>query len=274
MLPIWQEHLQVRKLGVKSFGNMNKAKNISNTDGKQFLRSAFSAEQKVLQVKLELSSASITHDGVMGDVNEQHFIEFLKKSLPKRYAVESAIVIDSNGNTSDQIDIVIYDNQYTPTLLDQHDHRFVPAEAVYAVFEVKPTINKGYLEYAGKKAKSVRILERTSIPIKHAGGEYPAKPLFSIVSGIVAADIEWSEGLNSKSFVENIGLLTEESVLDCGLALSGGCFDFFREDLLLGPNTNSLAYFLFRLLEKLQSLGTVPAIDWDKYANVLSEESA
>lgn len=253
---------------------MNKAKDISNANGEQFLRSALSAEQEVLQVKLKLSSASITHDGVMGDVNEQHFVEFLKRSLPRRYAVESAIVIDSNGNTSDQIDIVIYDNQYTPTLLDQHDHRFVPAEAVYAVFEVKPTINKEYFEYAGKKAASVRYLERTSIPIQHAGGQFPAKPLFPIVSGIIAADIDWVDGFNSKSFVQNLGSLADAAILDCGLALAGGCFDLFGEDLVLGPETNSLAYFLFRLLEKLQSLGTVPAIDWNKYASVISEKNA
>ncbi len=253
---------------------MSKAKDISKTNGEQFLRAAFSAEQEVLQVKLKLSSASITHDGVMGDVNEQHFIEFLKKSLPKRYAVERAIVIDSNGNTSDQIDIVIFDNQYTPTLLDQHDHRYVPAEAVYAVFEVKPTINKTYLEYAGLKAQSVRKLERTSIPIQHAGGEYPAKQNSSIVTGIVAAGIEWTDGFESKTFLGNLESLTDESYLDCGLALSGGCFDRFQQELHLGPQENSLAYFLFRLLEKLQSLGTVPAIDWNKYATVITDKDA
>lgn len=251
---------------------MNKAKELSNKDGKKFLRSALAAEQEVIKVKLKLSSASITHDGVMGDVNEQHFIEFLKKSLPKRYAVDSAIVIDSNGNTSDQIDIVIYDNQYTPTLLDQHDHRFVPVEAVYAVFELKPIINKGYIDYAGNKAASVRILERTSIPIVHAGGEYPAKPLFPIISGIIAADIEWVSGFNSPAFTQNLASLTGVSVIDCGLALSGGSFDNFENKLLLGPEVNSLAYFLFRLLQKLQSLGTVPAVDWNKYANVISNE--
>ena len=48
--------------------------------------------------------------------------------------------------------VVIYDPQYTPTLLDQHDHKYVTAEAVYAVMEVKPTVNKGLLDYAGKKA--------------------------------------------------------------------------------------------------------------------------
>ena len=205
----------------------------------------------------------------MGDVNEKHFIEFLSRHLPKRYAVDSAIVIDSNGETSDQIDIVIYDNQYTPTLLGQHDHRFVPAEAVYAVIEVKPTINKAYLEYAANKSASVRKLERTSVPIKHAGGEYPAKPPIEIISGIVAAGVEWAEGLNSKAFLENLAALNGESSLNFGLALSGGTFDDFSQKIKIGPADNSLAYFLFRLLEKLQSLGTVPAVDWNKYAEVM-----
>lgn len=253
---------------------MNKAKDNSNSNGKAFLRSAFAAEQEVLEVKLKLSSASITHDGVMGDVNEQHFIEVLRKYLPNRYAVDSAIVIDSNGVSSDQIDIVIFDRQYTPTLLDQHDHRFIPAEAVYGVFEVKPTINKGYLEYAAGKAESVRVLERTSVAINHAGGEYPPKVLFPIISGIIATKVEWVNGFENPSFIENHQLLSDSKSIDCGLAMSGGCFDLFDEELKIGPMNNSLAYFIFRLLQKLQGLGTVPAIDWNKYALVMSDENA
>ena len=111
---------------------MTIAKSKSQIDGKRFLKEAFALEQKFLQVKLELSTQSITHPGTLGDVNESYFIDVLRKYLPRRYAVDNGIVIDSTGATSDQIDVIIYDNQYTPTLLDQENHRFVPAEAVYA----------------------------------------------------------------------------------------------------------------------------------------------
>jgi len=254
------------------FGDMNKAKEKSKVDGKKFLRSAFAAEQEVLSVQLKLSSESITHDGVMGDVNEQHFIEVLRKYLPNRYGVDNAIVIDSNGTTSEQIDIVIYDPQYTPTLLDQHDHRFIPAESVYAVFEVKPTINKSYLEYAAEKAESVRVLERTSVPITHIGGEPIIKELFPILSGIIATTIDWSEGFSSEAFIRNNNSLIDLQTLDCGLSVTGGCFDMFEGEMKVGPTRNSLAYFIFRLLQKLNSLGTVPAVDWNKYAMVMSEQ--
>src|SRR5882724_5666199 len=162
----------------------------------EFLRESFATEQECLVPKLK-SSNRITHAGDRGEVNEQHFIDFLRKYLPNRYTVEKAIVLDSEGNVSDSIDIVVFDRQYTPTLLDNDKHRYVPAEAVYAVCECKPTINKNYLEYAADKAASVRRLKRTSVEINHAGGVYPAKKLFAIVAGILSIDVEWKDGFDA-----------------------------------------------------------------------------
>ncbi len=245
----------------------SKAKDISRVNGKAFLQQSFTMQQAMLKTQLEMSSASITHNGTMGDVNEKHFIEIIKKYLPNRYAVDTGIVIDSNGKTSDQIDVIIFDNQYTPTLLDQKNHRFIPAESVYAILEVKPHIDKVYLNYAGKKAESVRVLKRTSVPIAYAGGVYPAKPHFEIIAGIIATNINWVDKFG-KSFKEAHTKLSKTQQIDCGLAVSGASFDTFNEDksFTFGPSENALIFFLFRLLQKLQSLGTVPAIDWNAYA--------
>jgi len=256
-----------------SSNTRHKAKDKSHRDGKRFLREAFSLEQKLLQVKLQLSSQSVTHPGTLGEVNENYFIDVLRKYLPNRYAVDTGIVLDSSGATSDQIDVIVYDNQYTPTLLDQQNHRFVPAEAVYGVFEVKPTINKPYLDYAGEKAESVRRLVRTTVPIVHAGGEYPAKQPFPIVSGIVAGEIDWAEGFQAAAFRRAHTSLTAMRQLDCGLAVSGSVFDTYSGTMEIGPSSQALAYFLFRLLQKLQSLGTVPAIAWNAYADVLGKQN-
>lgn len=247
------------------------AKGISEYQGKKFLQEAFHHEQLTLLQRLELAEKSITHQGKRGDVTEKHFITTLRAYLPKRYATDSAIVIDSTGRTSDQMDVVIYDPQYTPTLLDQHDHKYVPAEAVYAVMEVKPTINKSYLDYAGRKAASVRRLKRTSIPIPHAGGIYPAKPLFEITAGLIAPHIEWADGFGT-TFLGHHAALKRECRLDCVLALTSGSFDIFDSSVnhAISPSKNALVFFLFRLLQKLQSLGTVPAICWNAYASQLA----
>jgi len=237
----------------------------------EFLRESFATEQECLVSKLK-SSNRITHAGDRGEVNEQHFIEFLRKYLPNRYTVEKGIVLDSEGNVSDSIDIVVFDRQYTPTLLDNDKHRYVPAEAVYALFECKPTIDKGYLEYAGDKAASVRKLKRTSVEIHHAGGVFPAKKLSDIVAGILAIDVSWVKGFDSGAFRQVHAGLVGDRVIDCGFAANGASFDIFAEKrtYTFGPAENALAFFAFRLLSRLQSLATVPAVDWMAYADRLS----
>jgi len=239
----------------------------------QFLRAAFATEQDCLVANLK-SSARISHAGDRGEVNEQHFIDFLRKYLPNRYSVEKAIVMDSLGQLSESIDVVVFDRQYTPTLLDNDKHRYVPAEAVYAVFECKPTIDKRYLEQASKKARSVRKLKRTSVEIHHAGGVYPAKKPFELVAGILAIDVGWKEGFG-ESFRKAHQDLAPRGILDCGFAATGASFDTYAVmgDYTFGPPKNALAHFAFRLLWKLQSLATVPAVDWMAYAEQLGHDS-
>ena len=76
----------------------------------------------------------------------------------------------------------------------------------------------------------------------------------------------------SESFRENHSTLTGDLRLDCGFAASGSSFDVFDGEnaYTFGPKENALAYFAFRLLSKLQSLATVPAVDWMAYARTLS----
>lgn len=247
------------------------APHLSKIRGTDFLQRAFASEQACLVAKLQ-SSDRIIHAGDRGEVNEQYFIEVLKHYLPDRYTVHKGTILDSDGQVSDSIDVVVHDRQYTPTLLDSESHRYIPAEAVYAVFECKPTIDKGYLNYAGAKAESVRRLKRTSVPIPHAGGAYPPKPHFEIIAGILAIDIDWKDGFGAP-FENCHEELTGARRLDCGLSVTGYTFDTFDSTLRYndcGPE-NALMYFLFRLLNQLQSLGTVPAIDWNAYAAQLSK---
>lgn len=250
---------------------MTPAKALSENDGRRFLQEAFLKDQNVLSANLEFAERSITHDGQRGGVAENHFLDALRRYLPRRYSAGAAIVIDSLGHTSEQIDIVIFDQQFTPVLLDQRHHKYVPAEAVYAVLEVKPSINREYLLYAGAKAASVRRLHRTSCPITHAGGTYPPKALFPITAGIVAAKIDWADSFGA-TFLDNHAKLVGDERVDCGVALDGGAFDTFGGlgTYAYAPPQNGLIFFLFRLLQRLQSMGSVPAIDWNAYAAQLS----
>jgi hypothetical protein len=250
--------------------DVNQMPHPSRLRGPEFLQTTFELEQNKLLATLRCSD-SIVHDGDRGETNEMHFTEVFRHYLPARYTVDKAAVLDGTGRMSDSIDLVVYDRQYTPTLLDSDKHRYVPAEAVYAVFECKPSINREHLEYAAEKAASVRCLTRTSVPIQHAGGTYPPKPHFDIVAGLLATDMEWRDGFGG-TFRTAHELLRGEHGVDCGLAVSGHAFDVFDggSQYAVCAGSNALIFFLFRLLNKLQSLGTVPAIDWNAYAQQLA----
>lgn len=66
----------------------NPAKRLSEYVGRAFLRQSLIQEQDVLRRRLKLSASSITHIGVKGEVNEEHFIAILRRYLPRRYGVD------------------------------------------------------------------------------------------------------------------------------------------------------------------------------------------
>ncbi len=47
-----------------------------------------------------------------------------------------------------------------------------------------------------------------------------------------------------------------------------------HDRLKFSPAENSLAWFLFTLLKRLQDLGTCPAVDWDRYREVLAHAAS
>jgi hypothetical protein len=239
----------------------------ARADDTTWLKQAFANVQTALGSQMALATQSISHAGTMGSVNEEHWLALLRSYLPNRYEVATGIVIDSKGNRSDQIDVVVFDRHFTPTLLDQRNHRYIPAEAVYAMFECKPEVNKGYIAYAEKKAASVRGMTRTSVAIRHAGGTFQPKPHFRILAGLLAPRSGWVNGLDD-TFLGNLGG-DDTSALDCVCALDHGCFDKYDGCPLVVSEQGAMMFFLFRLLAQLQSLGTVPAIDWAAYSRII-----
>jgi hypothetical protein len=148
---------------------------------------------------------------------------------------------------------------------------YVPAESVYAVFEVKQKLTKAYLQYAGKKAESVRRLIRTSAPIPHAGGTYPPKKPHFIPAGILTVTSNWKEPLGA-TFLNNLKALQNDQSLQFGCVIQSGAFSITDSGVDISKADSSLVSFFFDLLIRLQSIGTVPAIDIQAYANALKNQ--
>lgn len=218
------------------------------------------------------------HGTTIGDDSEANWARVLREFLPARYGIAKGQVIDSQGGIRDQIDLLIYDAQYTPLLAKTaNGDLFVPAEAVYAVFEVKQEINRKLLEYAGKKIASVRELTRTSVNIAHAGGTYDPKPPIPILGGLLTTRSGWAD-LEGKAAVNALFELSGARRVDIGCALRGVSFNRIEEAPTSLPEYSepdvTLMFFLIRLFGRLQKVGTVAAVDIDAYMNALDLNDA
>ena len=225
-----------------------------------------------IQQKLDTVRRSFGHPGTKGEGSEKVWLEMLSTYLPQRYHVTNAHVVDSLGKFSDQIDVVVFDRQYSPFIFKYAGQTVIPAESVYAVFEAKQSINADQVKYAQEKVASVRRLHRTSLPIPHAGGTYPAKPLSPIMGGLLTFDSDWKPALgNALDTALKVG--TSDGLLDIGCIAAHGTFERNRADEtyefeLEGKPATA---FLFKLISQLQFSSTVPMIDVQAYAQWLGK---
>ncbi len=238
------------------------------------LDSVFAAISEPLKSILSTTSSTVPHPTTKGDASEYQWLMWLRTYLPKRYEVDKGFVIDSEGSMSDQQDVIIYDRQYTPYLLNKDGVIYVPAESVYGVVEVKQELNREYLKYAGDKIASVRKLKRTSVEIPHAGGKYEPKKPFKILGGLVCLKCKWAKGINCQSLEKAIQLIEEEnSQIDMICCLNAGSVMVSHEGkkIALRKSTveGSLVFFFIELLSALQQRATVCAMDFNAYAKTL-----
>ena len=257
------------------------------------LKEMFAGLQIEMNTALNINRFAIRHQGSKGDATEDKWIEFFRTYLPKRYNVDKAMVIDHEGNVSQQIDIVLYDVFYTPFIFNHDGFKYIPAEGVYAVFEVKQDI-KNNIEYAGQKIESVRKLKRTSIHMICVGCPHPARPLSPILGGILSSTSSYEQ---NNTIEENLKKLTGMQSLD--LCCCADKYSFYIEydksfakfegketkaicDLYDSRKVkninfnkhpeNSIFTFFLQLVQYLKLIGTVPAIDINAYLGTVGEK--
>lgn len=277
------------------------------------LKSLFASMQNQMSAQLSTNRDNITHSTSKGDALENAWIEWLRKYLPNRYSVDKAIVIDYEGTISQQMDIVIYDNWFTPFIFTQNGFHYIPAEGVYAVFEVKPDISgssdrKHNIAYAGEKIESVRVLKREAANFINGGIKYSARPLTKILGGILTSTKSGSKN-NNDTLIKHIKEQTNLKSIDIGCIADYGSFyidykspkrieekngrvqdytgeiteagmlpylEYYENREYLDSNfssaENSFVTFYMQLTRHLQqSIGTVPAINMNKYLESIGE---
>ncbi|MFD1887752.1 DUF6602 domain-containing protein [Paenibacillus wenxiniae] len=87
----------------------------------------------------EINIAAV-HGGLTGDYREEMWIKFFRSIIPLKYSIaQGVLIIDSEKRVSREVDIAIYDDQYTPYVFQYNTLKFIPIEAVVVAIECKST---------------------------------------------------------------------------------------------------------------------------------------
>lgn len=101
-----------------------------------------------------------THKLSAGENREDLVRAFLVDHLPKRFGVSSGLVISTDGMFSNQADLLVTDQMNNSPLYAQSRNQLWPAEAIYALVEVKTNLAPTTLSDAVAKGRRFKSLPR------------------------------------------------------------------------------------------------------------------
>lgn len=115
---------------------------------------------RVLREQFDLT-ALLPHAGTKGTQREKLIIDFLNNHLPRRFSASTGFIVDFQGNTGAQTDVVLYDASLSPTYYYADDVRVVDRNCALAAIEVKSCLTGRDIEKAIEDARRVKMLSTT-----------------------------------------------------------------------------------------------------------------
>ncbi len=96
--------------------------------------------QHLNKMMVEEMDIASEHDGLTGDYREQMWMKLFRSIIPQKFSMaQGVMIIDVERKVSKEIDIAVYDEQYTPYVFQYNTLKFIPIEAVAMVIECKST---------------------------------------------------------------------------------------------------------------------------------------
>lgn len=159
----------------------------------------------------------VTHNGIKGGLNENELRQIILQVIPSKYKITRGVIQNSNGDQSNETDLIIYDDEIIPPFI-KDEISFVPVEAVKYIIESKSTLNSTEIKTTIEKFNNHKKIGYTSPTI-----------IFSFSS-----DATLNELLRYKKYDENFFTSPAATVL----CISGKGYyfketkDFFLKDFI------------------------------------------
>ncbi|MFC5703831.1 DUF6602 domain-containing protein [Cohnella faecalis] len=158
-----------------------------NTEKNDLSRKKNDATQAIVKIKenyvlweksvVDQLNMSSTHPMTTGGYREEVWQSIFDRIVPRKFSVaRSVFIIDSNGRVSNEVDLAIFDEQYTPYIFRNGLIKYIPIEAVAAAVQCKSTETSG----ADSWAQSITALHTSFTGISRmatgiACGDIPYK---------------------------------------------------------------------------------------------------
>ncbi len=134
------------------------------------MRKTFDIDEFITRIGTRLveqfqDAQAATSPSAVGEAMEQPIRDQLEQIFPRGIGVGSGFIIDSNGATSQQTDVVLYEKEICPvfSVNNTPGTTFYPCEGVIAVGQVKSVISRTKLEEEFRKIASVKRLQRSPV---------------------------------------------------------------------------------------------------------------
>lgn len=144
-------------------------------------------------IKESREIAEFDHPGLKGRFRELLIEKIFRPVIPEHYRFGSGKIMDSRGNESREIDIIIYSKMLLPPILYSERDGIFPIESCFYAFEIKSCLNKTELVASIEKANSIFKL---AIPPTFKNDD--GKIIFPTVPALIA----FGSDLSNKTEIE------------------------------------------------------------------------
>lgn len=146
------------------------------------------------------------HAGEGGAEAELILAQFLRERIPKRFDVQSGVVLGTNGAVSKQTDLIVYDALNSPVYRKGSRIHILPRDNVAAVIEVKSKLNKKELADAAVKIASVKAMRPS--PISEL--DQPATSNRMIMANTLGVVFAYESYTSMDALAENLREINEQ----------------------------------------------------------------
>lgn len=135
---------------------------------------------------VDAARAFVPHRGESGRVAEGAVATALREFLPKRFSLGTGFIVNAKGETSSQIDIVVYDNEQNAPILFEGGVGIFPIECVYGIVAVTRKLDVDKLKESLSAIERIRRMavaknyvtysRSPGTPVEHAPKFQPLSP--------------------------------------------------------------------------------------------------